>query len=301
MNTRRLVGAMAAFGLAGAGTGGLLVAGAAPAEAFTGDCSGATPAATLVADGVCEVRFTGPGSFSFTAPSGITKLSAVLVAAGGGAFHSTQNGQAYAGSGGGVIYIDSVPAAGTVAGVVGAGGAAAQSTADTATVGGDTSIAPASGPSTSVVGGRVGYDAFSTAACNGTFTFGYGYGARTDPLPTPDCTAGVGYALSDLALDPALFPAASLETDRYGDGGIPTDAGPVAVSAIAGNGGAVNDLIAAAGSPGLVIFRFAPAPRLAATGSPVSAAVPALSAAMIAAGGLLLALRRRRAQGASGR
>src|SRR3954471_14533420 len=105
---RRSISGAAAFGLVGVGAIGLGVSGAAaPAQAFAGTCPVTVPAATLVADNVCEVRITTVGASSFTPPSGITKLSAVLVAGGGGGM-SVPN-LYYAGSGGSVVYIDSVP------------------------------------------------------------------------------------------------------------------------------------------------------------------------------------------------
>lgn len=173
MNSRRLVGAMAAFGLMGAGTGGLVIAGAAsPAEAFTGTCPTTTPAATLVADGVCEVRFTTSGTF--TPPTGITKLAAVLVGGGGAGGYFTPNDYAYAGSGGSVVYIDSVPLGGAVTVTVGLGGTVSSFGIDPA-VGDDTSIAPDGGAG-AASGGNAGGGG-STCGANPPY-FSYGDGAR---------------------------------------------------------------------------------------------------------------------------
>ncbi len=292
MAGRRVVGAIAAVGIAGAGAVGLAAGGAAaPAEAFTGACATTVPAAVLVADGVCEVRFSAPGAFSFTPPSGISKLAAVLVGAGGGAGIQTTHHTSYSGSGGTVVYIDSLPLGGPVTGTVGAGGAASQDTDTTApTAGADTTVG-----ATPAAGGAAGNAGVHLCVVGGSWGFWLGNGAKTLAQGDPTCAPGAGFKLSQLAgVDTTLFPASADGTDVYGNGGNANPADPGVVSAVAGSGGSVGETLAAPGSGGLVVFRFAAAPTLAATGSTVSWTVPGASAALIGVGALLLTLRHRR-------
>ncbi|MEO7722481.1 MAG: hypothetical protein ABIS08_11275 [Pseudolysinimonas sp.] len=292
MSARRVAGAVAAFGMVGAGAVGLAAGGAAaPAQAFTGSCGTSVPAATLIADGVCEVRIAATGPFGFTPPSGITKLAAVLVGGGGGAGLDVSASSSYAGNGGHVVYIDSLPLGGPLAGTVGAGGAASQNTSVA-------NGAPSDGGPT-LVGATPAAGGF--AANNGqancvtaNWDYWFGNGANTGG-DSASCLPGVGFTLSQLSgVDTTLFPGSLDGTDVYGNGGPAGATDPGLVNPVRGSGGSVSDTLAAPGSDGLVIFRFAAAPTLAATGSAVSWTVPGISAAMVAAGALLLALRRRR-------
>ena len=293
MTGRQVVGALAAVGVVGAGAVGLAAGGAAaPAHAaFTGQCATTVPAAVLVADGVCEVRFSAPGAFSFTPPSGITKLAAVLVGAGGGAGIQTNNQTSYAGNGGTVVYIDSLPLGSAITGTVGAGGAASQDFSTTSPAAGEATTVGA----TPAAGGTEGNSSEPFCVVDASWAFWLGNGAQTAGQGDPTCAPGTGFKLSQLAgVDASLFPASADGTDVYGNGGASNPTDPGTVSAVAGSGGSVGETLAAPGSNGLVIFRFAAAPTLAATGSSVSWTVPAASAALIAVGALLLALRRRR-------
>jgi len=290
VNMRRGVSGVAAFGLVGVGAVGLGVSGAAaPALAFAGTCPVTVPAATLVADNVCEVQITAVGASSFTPPTGITKLSAVLVAGGGGA--QSQPNQYYAGNGGHVVYIDSVPTGGPVLLTVGAGGTAGAAP----TPGGDTTLT--AGSATTATGGDPGNS--SRPSCNDGVAnlWSSGDGARTDQQA--NCVAGEGFSLSQLSgLDATLFPAASLGPDVYGNGGTGSVSDPVAAAVGIGTGGSVNSTTSEPGTAGLIIFRFAPAPppkpALAATGVDVSAAAPAVAAGMLGVGAVILAFQRRR-------
>ena len=291
MAGRQVVGAIAAVGIAGAGAVALAAGGAAaPAQAFTGACATTVPAAVLIADGVCEVRFSAPGAFSFTPPSGITKLAAVLVGAGGGAGIQTSNSESYSGAGGTVVYIDSLPLGGPVTGTVGAGGAASQAFETTSPAAGAATVIGA----TSAAGGAAGSTVIQSCVVGG-WGFWFGSGAQTLAQGNPTCLPGTGFKLSQLTgVDTTLFPASADGTDVYGNGGPANPTDPGVVSAVAGSGGSVGETLAAPGSNGLVVFRFAAAPTLSATGSNVPWTVPGASAALIATGALLLALRRRR-------
>jgi hypothetical protein len=263
-----------------------------------------SPAATLVADNVCEVRITASGSF--TPPTGITKLAGVLIGAGAGAgeFLNTTTGDDifYAGSGGDVVYVDSIPLGAPLAITIGAAGESDTTAGGTPTSGGDTIV----GTDGAVGAAFAPVGASCSPAANIILIFGNG--AQTDGSVdgTGACVPGVGYALSQLAgVDPALFPAAADGTAVYGDGGIPSETGATA-AVDAGDGGSVDTTGAAHhfdGAAGLVILRFVPAapvaptaPSLAATGSAVPWFSPAGSVAAILAGAvLLIATRRRRA------
>lgn len=53
--------------------------------AFASGCAASTPTATEVSPNVCEVSFTSAGDYTFSVPTGVAKLSAVIVGGGGGA------------------------------------------------------------------------------------------------------------------------------------------------------------------------------------------------------------------------
>ncbi|MEO8527996.1 MAG: LPXTG cell wall anchor domain-containing protein [Pseudolysinimonas sp.] len=298
MSRRQLVRGLAAVGAVGIGTGGLVAGIATPAFAFIGTCPTTVPAATLVADNVCEVRFTSDGSF--TPPPGITKLSAVLIGAGSGSLYDGVLDLQYAGNGGAVVYVDSVTLGADVSIIVGTGGTSAQSTGESITGGGATSV------NSDTAGGGV---ASGTTSCSDTVWLmvpGNGAaGVSTGSGAT--CFPGPGYALSTFPLvDATLFPAAADGGEVYGRGGTSNlDSDPAVTEAFAGTGADVNTSGAApAGSDGLVILRFAPAapppppppprPSLAATGSESALPAAALGATALAAGILLMVLRRRR-------
>ncbi|MEO5535371.1 MAG: hypothetical protein ABIR17_09605 [Pseudolysinimonas sp.] len=289
MHRRELARGIAAIGAVGLGTGGLVVGFAAPALAFTGTCPTTVPAATLVADGVCEVRITADGTF--TPPPGITKLSAVLIAAGGGGNHDVTFGGLYAGNGGEVVYIDSVTLGADLVVVVGLGGVGGDGSA---TGGDDTSL-----DATIAHGGGWGG---SANPCSGAdWNLYFGDGSQTLAQESPDCVPGVGYALSEIpTADATLFPPAADGTDVYGNGGNAAEVtGVPGANPVAGTGGDVSADGAGNGSAGLVILRFAPAPpatgpSLAATGSELALPAATLGATALAAGILLMVLRRRR-------
>jgi hypothetical protein len=313
----RLNRGIVSLGVLGIGAGTLLaVAGAAaPAMAFTGSCPTTTPTATLVANNVCEVRFTTSGDHTFAVPSGITKLSAVLVGGGGAGGHFTSGGEfptttEYAGGGGDVQYIDSVAITHTLAVHVGKGGFAEGGDGE------DTTVA-----ASVAKGGIAGSDDFSAGStqgqsgsgktpdfCNDNDNLSIGGGAKTNATGGETvCVPGVGFVLAELSGLSAStdWPAGSFETTAYGNGGS-VDGGPVG-STTRGSGGSVvssqgdGGLVVQgqAGSDGLVILRFVPAPpkpELAATGTTIAPAVPALAAFALAGGAVLLGLARRRSR-----
>lgn len=291
MSRRQLVSGLAAVGAVGIGTGGLVAGVAAPAFAFTGTCPTTTPTAVLVADDICEVRLTSNGTF--TVPAGITKLSAVLIGAGGEASYDGGDHEAYAGNGGEIVYLDSVSYAdGVDLGiVVGVGG-----TSDTAT-GIDTSPDVASGGDSA--GGSAGCIDGGWALLPGDGAAGPSTGDGTT------CVPGPGYALSAIpGVDPVLWPVAADDGNVYSRGGIANlDSDPAVTEAAAGTGADVNTAgPAPKASDGLIILRFAPpppappasGPGLANTGSEFAWPAAALAGTAALAGAVSLILRRRR-------
>lgn len=281
--------------LGGAGA----LAAAVPASAAP-SCVATVPAATLISSTVCEIRISASGSYTF--PTSIAKLSAVLLGAGGGGENWGPDFLGYGGDGGAAVYIDTVPLGTPVAITVGAGGTPGVYDIDTDT----TSPVPTAGGSTfldatEAVGGQPG-------AADGNYD-GRGAGGTSDDDPT-------GVQLSALAgVDPVLF-ASSLETTEYSRGGAGYAAGdpattpPTATAAptVAGSGGHgllnTTPLTATAGADGLVILRFAaiddspPAPTPTGPTLPDTGfdATPGFLAAggLLAVGGIALALGRRR-------
>ena len=287
-------GAVAAGVLTLSGAGVLafpLAANAAP------ECATTVPAATLIAPGVCEIRISASGVYTF--PAGIAKLSAVLVAGGGGGF-TLDEVLGYAGEGGKVEYIDAVPL-GTplniTVGTAGAGGWSNNVDASTPTNGGDTIVDD--GVPVIAAGGLWGTDP---------------YGANGAAGPSAvDFVGGPGYLLENVPgadVNDELFPD-GLDTVEYGRGGngydatnvdtpAPEAAAPTDTGA-GGHGALAGSLHGADGVAGIVILRFAPqepivppasGPALAATGID---ALPGIVGAVgrLAVGGILLAARRR--------
>jgi hypothetical protein len=160
---------------------------------------------TVTLDGdTCEVEFTSAGSYSWTVPSGLTGLYAVLVGAGGGALADGAS-DGYAGSGGEVIYADLSGATGGASAtiIVGAGGA---SDTDEAVDGGDSSLTLGS---TVTAEGGVAGDFDGSSYCQGAGTFsiyvGNGSGASgAASASSADCA--VGYV-------PGLSPASDADSD----------------------------------------------------------------------------------------
>ena len=111
-NLTRNAAALAGLGLVASP----LLALIAPALAAADPCTQYDAAATEVLTGVCELQYVETGDFTFTAPSGVAKLSAIVVGAGGGTMYD--NGT-YTGGGGAVVYVANVDTAAAVAITVG--------------------------------------------------------------------------------------------------------------------------------------------------------------------------------------
>ena len=197
-----------AASIAGIGTLGFALVGTAvPAFAAPVAGCGEAPAGgdlTRIGD-VCELDFSAAGAYSWTVPSGLTGLFAVVAGAGGGAYADGIS-QGYAGSGGDVEYVDlsTQPAGSTAQVVVGAGGATSASTADD---GGDSSIDL--GGLTVAAGGAGGEFFSHFCIADGNFSSYVGNG---DGAGGPAGTIG-----DDCATTTAPGVAPATDTDSSGD------------------------------------------------------------------------------------
>lgn len=287
---------------AGAGVIAAPLAFATPAAFATLDCG----TGTEVSAGICEKAFTTPGDSTFTAPAGVTKLSAIIVGAGGGSVYNADG--AYAGGGGEVVYVDSVSTTAAVDITVGAGGESDGNVIGFAAAGGTSSLGSdeaAGGFGASAVtedAGRSGSGFDSTQGFagwpSGGFT-GAGGGASANAQDCyfganlTTCVGGAGFTASTLATEATLFPAL-LGEPEFGMGGnglqlVLTTAGDYA----AGHGGDANG--GASGNDGAVILRWAGS-ALPDTGMNVQPWMIGAGVATVAAGALFAsgALRTRR-------
>lgn len=242
----------------------------------TDDCA-SVPGAALVAEGICEVSFTEAGSVSFQAPEGVTKISAVLVGAGGGGF--ADGAEAYGGGGGSIVFIDEVELSQQVEVVVGHGGEGA--TGSDASSGGE----PSSVNSTEASGGSAASGVASGDSENHEGLFGYrgasgsgigGVGQAYNKVDSPEPTTldgGLGLPISAVSGSSSLF-GLTTDTSLFGSGGPISVFGATAVptSPIPGSGGAANGASGADsatafdGADGGVYLRWATSSELAKTG-----------------------------------
>jgi hypothetical protein len=277
--------------VSGAGLAAVPMAFAATPSFAAADCGEGTE----VAAGICEKAFTTAGDYTFAVPASVAKMSAVLV--GGGQSGAVQGFGAgefflYAGSGGGVLFVDSVDLSAPIALTVGAAGPADFSPA------GDTIVG------SNVAGGAGVYDsgpqsglpqefpAFPAVLGPLLYVFS-GAGAGGTPS---SCAGGPGVTASSVAAGSSLFPAVAGEPE-LGQGGncsgvtLTSEAGP-------GRGGDVYDELpnyeGSAGSDGAVIFRWMPG--LPDTGMNAQPWVIGASVAAVLGGAVLAsgALRVRR-------
>jgi hypothetical protein len=270
---------LATAGLASAAM--TLVPAAAMAAA---DCG----AGTEISAGICEVKFDTAGVHTFAAPSGVSKVSAVLVGAGGGSAFGVNN--SYAGGGGEVLYIDTVDLSALTDVVVGAGGAAGTPSGSD---GGSTTFAlvVANGglAGAPAIGGNSGSGMLGS---NFMTVLGAGGGAAEDAV---ECTGGAGLTASDVASGSSLFPALLGEPEFGIGGGCDLLIGSVG-DYNPGHGGDVTSSTSGDdGNDGLVAFRWAGA-TLPDTGLDVQPWMIGAGVATVAAGALFASgiLRTRR-------
>ncbi len=309
-----------AASIAGIGTIGFaLVGSAVPAFAAPVAGCGEAPVGgdlTRIGD-VCELDFSAAGTYSWTVPSGLTGLFAVVAGAGGGALADGVS-EGYAGAGGNVEYVDlsSQPAGSTAEVVVGAGGVSAETTPAS---GGDSSVDL--GGLTVADGGDAGafFAQYCIAAGNFSTYVGNGSGAGGPAGANgEDCatTTAPGVApATDVDSDgDAAMPLFASFADELGAGGRAI-ASPISLDSqpdLDGTGRGADVLYVAPstvpsfnseGGDGRVVFRYPAAAgaevdnddsELADTGADTSGIV-ALGGLFAVAGAAALVLNRRRA------
>ncbi len=215
---------------------------------------------TEVTAGICEKAYTTAGDYTFTAPSSVAKMSAVLVGGGqGGGVIEEGSGPigAYAGSGGGVLFVDSVDISAPITLTVGAGGSNDYSYGQDTVLG--TAVAG---------GGYVDRDLGSVSGSPQEFVafmvemgppLAIVSGGGAGGTPT-SCVAGPGVTASSVAAGSSLFPAV-LGEPVYGAGGSCSGISPLSEPG-AGKGGDVftdgATQSADAGADGAVILRWTP-------------------------------------------
>jgi hypothetical protein len=258
-----------------------------------GSCQTTIPAATLVSAGICEVSFTEAGDFTFTAPSGIAKLQAVVVGGGSAAWSAANN--LYGGGGGDVEFFDDVDVSTPIEIVVGAGGEYDSGVGEDSEINGDV----VNGGDYSGISGN-GND-WATDPVYVNFVAGGGAGGDAPS----EALGGPGLKASEVAAGSDLFPASANELE-FGAGGDSITAYNTTISSapdVPGHGGnaTVADTLSIApdtiltgddGRDGAVYLRWSPG--LAATG--VDADELALGAVSLIAGGAIVVASRRRAQ-----
>ena len=293
----------------GAGSIGLALVGAASASALppVEGCGDAPAGGTLTRTGdVWQVEFNAPGDFSWTVPSGLTGIYAVLVGGGGGAWAGGSNG--YAGSGGEVVYatLTGTPAGTAVAVTVGAGG---ESGAGDQTPGEDSAVD--AGTPFVALGGNEGNNPFRYCIAGGSFSVytGNGDGAGGPAGPDGDDCAttaapGVIPATGDDSDGEDPLPIFADLTTEFGAGGRVLVA-PAAVPSVLdsnGIGASVSMDIPESdvatfnefGADGRVVIRYdAQKAALAATGLDVSALLVGAGALGLAGATALVVSRRR--------
>ncbi len=292
----------------GAGSIGLALIGSASASALppVEGCGDVPAGATLTRAGdVCQVDFAAAGDFSWTVPSGLTGIYAMLAGGGGGAWAGGQDG--YAGSGGDVVYVTltGTPAGTAVSVTVGAGGASGDGDQEP---GEDTSIDPGSPVVAS--GGNEGNNPFSYCFA-GSFSVytgnGQGAGGPAGPDGDPCATStapGVIPSTDDDSDGSDPLPIFGDLTTEFGAGGVVLVAPDPVPSVLDSNGvGAsvsmdIEESEVAVfnefGADGRVIIRFdAAKTALAATGFDASGLLAGAGVLGLAGAAALVASRRR--------
>jgi hypothetical protein len=279
--------------VSGAGLAVVPMAFAATPSLAAADCGEGTE----VVAGICEKAYTTEGDYTFTAPSSVAKMSAVLVGGGQGGIWPY-----FGGGGGGVVFVDSVDISQPISFTVGAGGEAGSGDTQEFGFGGDTIVGAntAGGGGSEIVDG----DPLSKLIQSGSpqslpgwlpAAVSPGSGGGAGGTPTT-CAGGPGLTASERAAGSSLFPAV-LGEPELGQGGSCSGITPLGAAG-AGKGGDVYTsgatFAADAGTDGAVIFRWSSG--LADTGLNVQPWLIGASVAAVLGGAVLAsgALRVRR-------
>jgi hypothetical protein len=279
--------------LLAAGSATLIAAGsllgATPAQAATAADCGTHPGATveLLAGNVCSVTFDSEGDYDFTAPAGVTKLEALVIAAGSGAEWCQADTMGYAGGAGEVLYVSNLVESAAQSVVVGTDDGADSELNSTVARGAD-------GDDSGSGNLGLGFD---------VQTFGnynvFGGGAKTPAGAVGNVGyAGEGFLSSDpdlVGVNNNLFPVIVGDL-VLGQGGSGIE---ILEDSSYGSGGSTDGAVGEAdGYGGAVIFRYMTPGTLASTG--VDATAIGIGAGALLAGGVVLgaaaAVRRARAK-----
>jgi len=180
---------------------------AMPALASNSDCGPTPSGGTLTeSNGVCTLKFTTAGSYTFTTPATISNLAAVSIGGGGGLAYYDANGgwdYGYAGNAGGVDYADftQVEQGRVFQIVVGEGGATALNTPSSGTA---STISSGSQTLTGAGGTPSGQNTYCSLGPNSYNGVGEGAGGNTTSRAGETCSQAPGYNFS--AVFPSLFP-----------------------------------------------------------------------------------------------
>ena len=263
------------------------------------NCAATTPAATLVAPGICEIVFTEDGTLSGI--SGIDKLTAVLVGAGAGSFVSFSS---YGGGAGEVVYVDDIDTTSDYVVTVGQGGIGnGESDGEiTALYGNDNNYYAGGGFGPGFEGGTSGSNLSGGFADCFVDSVAYGYsgGGAGDSQAGDGNSGGFGtYVYEIEGVDASLYND-ELDHIPFGHGGDGCNVDANNMSLRPGDGAPAGPDYALDGADGIVIVRFAadgtPAEEvteLAATGTSSALGGFAAAAALLAGVGALVMRRVR--------
>ena len=184
---------------------------AVPAFAAASGCGPKPTGGTLTeSNGVCTLKFTRAGNYTFTAPEALTSLAAISIGGGGGLAYYASNGgwdYGYAGSAGGVQYSDltQVENGKVFQIVVGGGGTTAL---NSPTNGAATTITSGAQTLTGAGGLAGSQNSYCTVGTNGMNGVGEGAGGNTTSRAGETCVQAPAFDLS--AVLPTLFPTNDL-------------------------------------------------------------------------------------------
>ena len=272
---------------------------ALPALASVADCGPKPTGGTLTeSNGICTLKFTTAGTYSFTTPAALSELAAISIGGGGGLAYFTPNGgwdYGYAGNAGGVEYADltQVETGKVFQIVVGQGGATAF---ETASNGAATTVISDAQTLTGAGGTASNLSSYCTLGNNGYVGVGDGAGGNSTSRAGEPCAQGPGFNFSTAF--PELFPTNDI---FIGLGGMIYNSGTR--PALAPGSGASGTLTTAEpsqwvsrdekGADGAAIFRWAVPNSLANTGSDSENTTGIAAAAILLGAALVIASRKR--------
>jgi LPXTG-motif cell wall-anchored protein len=273
---------------------------AVPAFASTSDCGPTPTGGTLTeANGVCTLKFTTPGTYSFTTPTALSHLAAATIGGGGGLAYFGANGNwdfGYAGNAGSVDYADFTNSTKGKAFqiVIGQGGETALNSPSAGTA---STVTSGIRTLTGAGGAAASTSSFCTVGTNGMVGVGDGAGGNSTSRAGETCVQGPGFNFTSAF--PELFPTNDIV---IGLGGMMYNSG--SRPALAPGSGASGTLTTAEpsqwvskddkGADGAAIFRWKVPAGLANTGTDNTGSTSVAAGAIILGSALLVASTKRR-------